>query len=129
MLSEAFADRQVLLIDDEIVIREIGYEMLESLGIPCIMAEDGETGIKKFKESQKDIAIVILDVEMPGLSGDKVYHILRGIDPDLKILITSGYAQNYLESKYFKSKLEHFIPKPFQLNQLSNKLGTMILSN
>ncbi len=119
----------VLLIDDEAVVREIGCEMLESLGIPCITAENGKSGIEKFKAAQKDIAMVILDVEMPGLSGDKVFEVLREIDPNLKILITSGYAQNYLESKYFNSKLEHFLPKPFQLKTLSNKLSTMVSRN
>jgi CheY-like chemotaxis protein len=126
MFSDLFADRQILLIDDEAVVREIGCEMLESLGIPCITAECGKTGIDIFKKDRENIEMVILDVEMPGISGDQVFQQLRAIDPQLKILITSGYAQNYLESKYFKSKLEYFLPKPFQLKTLSNKLSTMV---
>ena len=47
---------------------------------------------------RKKISFVILDVEMPGMPGSKVFDRLRDIDPDVKILITSGYGQEYLES-------------------------------
>lgn len=117
---------QVLLIDDEAVVREIGTEMLESMGISCITAENGEEGIRIYKESSSDIGAVILDIEMPGLSGNQVYDILKQINPEIKILITSGYAQAHLETKYFKRKLDHFMPKPFQMKQLLLKLGNLI---
>jgi CheY-like chemotaxis protein len=119
---------QVLLIDDEDVVREIGSEMLESMGISCIVAEDGERGIQIYKEKKDEVVLVILDIEMPGISGDKVYNILREINPNLKILITSGYARSYLEAKYFKRKLGGmaFMSKPFQLDQLAYKLKAIM---
>ena len=117
---------QVLLIDDEAVVREIGSEMLEFMGIPCITAENGEEGIRLFKERKDKIVLVILDVELPGLSGDKVFDILKKINPNIKILLISGYARSYLEAKYFKRKLEHFMPKPFQLEQLSKNLKSVM---
>lgn len=120
--------RHVLLIDDEAVVREIGCEMLENLGFQCIPAESGEEGIQLFKENIDKIVLVVLDIEMPGISGDKVYGTLKGLKPDLKILLISGYAKNYLEVKYFKRKLNPsiFMSKPFQLDQLSKKLDTII---
>ena len=118
----------VLLIDDEAVVREVGSEMLESMGISCIVADDGEKGIQIYKEKKDEVALVILDIEMPGISGDKVYNILREINPNLKILLTSGYAKSYLEAKYFKRKLGGmlFMPKPFQLDQLTQKLKAVM---
>ncbi|UCH93785.1 MAG: response regulator, partial [Candidatus Aminicenantes bacterium] len=103
----------VLLIDDEAVVREIGCEMLETLGFLCIPAENGEEGIQLFKENKDKIVLVILDIEMPGISGDKVYDVLKEMNSGLKILLISGYAKNYLELKYFKRKLNHsiFMPK------------------
>jgi two-component system cell cycle sensor histidine kinase/response regulator CckA len=120
--------QHVLLIDDEPVVREIGCEMLESLGYQCIPAETGEEGIQLYKENKDKIALVILDIEMPGISGDKVYGTLKEVEPGLKILIISGYARNYLETKYFKRKLNPaiFMPKPFQLEQLSKKLESIM---
>lgn len=117
---------EVLLIDDETVVREIGSEMLQVMGLPCITAENGEEGIRLFKKSKDKIAVVILDVEMPGICGNQVYEILREMKPDVKILLISGYARSYLEAKYFKRKLEHFMPKPFQLEQLSKKLKSLV---
>jgi two-component system cell cycle sensor histidine kinase/response regulator CckA len=126
--QESVHPKHILLIDDEAVVREIGCEMLESLGYQCIPAETGEEGIQLYKENIDKIALVILDIEMPGISGDKVYGMLKELDPDLKILLISGYAKNYLEAKYFKQKLNHstFMAKPFQLHQLSQKLETIM---
>jgi two-component system cell cycle sensor histidine kinase/response regulator CckA len=126
--QEPLYPRHVLLIDDEAVVREIGCEMLENLGFQCIPAETGEEGIQLFKENKDKIVLVVLDIEMPGISGDKVYSTLKELKPDLKILLISGYAKNYLEAKYFKQKLNPsiFMAKPFLLNQLSQKLETIM---
>ncbi len=116
----------VLLIDDEMVIREIGDEMLQSLGFSCITAQDGPEGIAIYKENRDKIALVILDVEMPGLSGDKVYDRLKEINPAIKILIASGYSKHHLEANFFKQKLDHYMPKPFQMDQLVQKLHYLL---
>ena len=116
----------VLLVDDEEVIREIGKDMLNSLGINCITACNGEEGIEIYKKNRDKIDIIILDIELPGISGEKVFDILKQINPDIKILIASGYGKDYLEKKIFQRKIKNFMAKPFQLNQLSNKLNELI---
>lgn len=116
----------VLLVDDEEVIREIGNDMLNSLGINCITACNGEEGIEIYKKNRDKIDIIILDIELPGISGEKVFDILKQINPDIKILIASGYGKDYLEKKIFQRKIKNFMAKPFQLNQLSNKLNELI---
>ncbi len=126
--QEPLHPQHILLIDDEDVVREIGCEMLENLGFQCIPAESGEEGIQLFKENKEKIALVILDIEMPGISGDKVYGTLKELTPELKVLLISGYSKHYLEAKYFKRKLNPsiFMSKPFQLDQLSQKLETIM---
>lgn len=128
LTPESQQPRHVLLIDDETVVREIGCEMLENLDFLCIPAGSGEEGIQLYKENKDKIALVILDIEMPGISGDKVYKILKKMNSNLKILLISGYARNYLELKYFKQKLNPslFMSKPFQLNQLAKKIKTIM---
>lgn len=116
----------VLLVDDEEVIREIGKDMLNSIGINCITACNGEEGIEIYKKNRDKINIIILDVELPGISGEKVFDILKQINPDIKILIASGYGKDYLEKKIFQRKIKNFMAKPFQLKQLSNKLNELI---
>jgi CheY-like chemotaxis protein len=116
----------VLLIDDEEVIREIGKDMLNSLKINCLTARDGEEGIEVYKKNRDKIDIIILDIELPGISGEKVFDILKQINPDIKILIASGYGKDYLEKKVFQKKIKNFMAKPFQLNQLSKNLNELM---
>lgn len=121
----------VLLIDDESVIRRIVSEMLDVMGYNCITAKNGEEGIQLFNENKNEIILVILDIEMPGLSGDKVFDLIKKTNPHLKILLISGYSKVYLEAKYFKRKIESsiFLSKPFQLKQLTNKIESILSDN
>jgi PAS domain S-box-containing protein len=116
----------VLLIDDEEVVREIGSDMLKTLGLKCLTAVNGTEGVELFKKNSSEIKLVILDIEMPGISGEKVFHILRELNPEIKILIASGYGREYLEAEIFKSKISHFIPKPFKIEQLSYQVNKLI---
>jgi PAS domain S-box-containing protein len=116
----------VLLIDDEEVVREIGSDMLKTLGLKCLTAANGTEGIELFKKNSAEITLVILDIEMPGISGEKVFHILRELRPEIKILIASGYGKDYLETEIFKSKISHFIPKPFKTEQLSYQVNKLL---
>ncbi len=116
----------MLLIDDEEVVREIGSDMLKTLGLKCLTAANGTEGIELFKKNGAEITLVILDIEMPGISGEKVFHILRELRPEIKILIASGYGKEYLETEIFKSKISHFIPKPFKTEQLSYQVNKLL---
>ncbi len=116
----------VLLIDDEEVVREIGSDMLKTMGLKSLTAVSGSEGIELFKKHAGDISLVILDIEMPGISGEKVFHILRELRPDVKILIASGYGRDYLENEVFKSKIDHFMPKPFKTEQLSYQVNRLL---
>ncbi len=116
----------VLLIDDEEVVREIGSDMLKSLGLNCLTAADGTEGIEVFKKNAAEISMVILDIEMPGITGEKVFKILRELRPEVKILIASGYGREYLETDVFKDKISHYIPKPFKTEQLSYQVNKLL---
>ena len=116
----------VLLIDDEEVVREIGSDMLKTMGMKCLTAANGSEGIELFKQRASEISLVILDIEMPGISGEKVFQVLRELRPDVKILIASGYGRDYLESEVFKSKIDHFMPKPFKTEQLSYQVNRLL---
>jgi DNA-binding response OmpR family regulator len=82
-----------------------------------------------FKQNSTQIKLIILDVEMPGISGEKVFHTLKAFNPEMKILIASGYGKEYLETTIFKNKIDHFLPKPFNLEQLSYQISRLLGSN
>jgi two-component system cell cycle sensor histidine kinase/response regulator CckA len=116
----------VLLIDDEEVVREIGSDMLKNMGMKCLTATNGGEGIAIFKQNSATIKLVILDVEMPDISGEKVFQVLQEIDPGVKVMIASGYGKEYLETTIFKSKIANFLPKPFNLEQLSYQVNRLL---
>jgi PAS domain S-box-containing protein len=116
----------VLLVDDEEVVREIGSDMLKNMGMKCLVASNGSEGIETFRKNSTQIKVVILDVEMPGLSGENVFRALREINPGVKILVASGYGKDYLETTRFKCKIENFLPKPFNIEQLSYQLSRLL---
>jgi len=116
----------ILLVDDERVIRELGQEMIEQLGYKCITAKSGEEGVELFRNYLKKIMIVILDVEMPGISGEVVSDMITKEFPKTKILFISGYDKGYLEKKVFKKKIDNFLPKPLNVKILSSKFNEMM---
>ncbi len=116
----------VLLVDDEDVVREIGSDMLKNMGMKCLTAINGSEGIDLFKKNKAAIRLVILDVEMPGISGEKVFQVLKEIDPGVKILIASGYGKEYLETTVFNGKIENFLAKPFNITQLSYQISRLL---
>ncbi|MBN2399698.1 MAG: PAS domain S-box protein [Candidatus Aminicenantes bacterium] len=116
----------VLLVDDEDVVREIGSDMLKNMGMKCLTATNGSEGIDLFKKNKAVIKLVILDVEMPGISGEKVFQVLKEIDSGVKILVASGYGKEYLETTIFKGKIENFLAKPFNIEQLSYQIGKLL---
>ena len=119
----------ILLVDDEKVIRELGQEMIESLGYKCITAQNGEEGIEIFRQNSGKILLVMLDVEMPGISGDAVSTAILKQSPGTRILFISGYDKDYLENRVFKREIENFMPKPLSVKALSRKFNEMVRGN
>lgn len=124
------ASGAVLLVDDESVIRDIGGEMLDALGVKYFTADSGESALALFKQNPEQFILVILDIELPGISGKEVYEKLKQIKPGVKVLFASGYGKEYVENRFFKHiQLHHFLPKPFQLEQLAEKIRLLLLEN
>ncbi len=111
----------VLLVDDEAVIRRVATRMLEKGGFNVIVAKDGYEAAAIFKEQKTDIQVVLMDLIMPGLNGTETVEKLREIDPDVKIIFTSGYGvEDHPELQ--ANKKGTFIQKPFQTEVLIEKV-------
>jgi len=113
---------QALVVDDEEVILDIGSELLGTMGVVARTARSGAEALALFRQDPSAVDLVLLDVEMPGMTGDEVFRQLREIRPDLPIILASGYSREYVERHYFHRQVEHFLPKPFRLDLLVHKL-------
>lgn len=107
----------VLLVDDEEVVLTVGSEMLQELGFEVVTAKDGQEAIDIFKDSN-DIDIVILDLTMPRLDGEHAFYALRTINPNLKIIISSGYNEQVVTRKFVGKGLAGFVQKPYKITAL-----------
>ncbi|PJC71235.1 MAG: histidine kinase, partial [Zetaproteobacteria bacterium CG_4_8_14_3_um_filter_59_5] len=83
----------VLVIDDEEVVREIAQTMLEGMGYGVLKACDGIEGLEQFEEFKERISFVLLDMTMPKMSGLECFAELRRLDPDVRVILSSGYTE------------------------------------
>ena len=112
----------ILLIDDEKMILEVGCELLEELGYTVFPVMSGQEAIDFFRRKQDKIDMIIMDMIMPGLSGSETFDRLKEINPDAKILLSSGYSVDGQASKILRRGCDGFIQKPFNMNQLAEKI-------
>ena len=109
---------KILIIDDEDYIRTVTTRMLELAGHEFFTAKDGETGIKIFKKENPALSCVILDLTMPKMDGQEVLEKLKLINPDVPVIISSGYSPEEVTLKFKKEEIAGFLQKPYQLSEL-----------
>jgi signal transduction histidine kinase/CheY-like chemotaxis protein len=112
----------ILLIDDEKMILEVGRELLEELGYTVIPAMSGQEAIEIFQNEQDAIDMIIMDMIMPGMSGSETFDRLKEINQEAKILLSSGYSVDGQASEILRRGCDGFIQKPFNMNQLAEKI-------
>jgi CheY-like chemotaxis protein len=110
----------VLFVDDEEMVLTVGSLMLQKLGCKVLTASRGQEAIDIFKKN--DIDFVVLDMQMPGMSGYEVYHQLKEIQPKVKILLASGYTGIQPEKRIESIGFNGYLQKPFNLKKLSETI-------
>jgi PAS domain S-box-containing protein len=114
----------VLLVDDEETVRGIGAEMLKELGFSTVTANDGREALEIFK-NRPDIRFVILDLTMPHMDGEQCFRELRRMNPDVKVIMSSGYNEQEVTQKFVGKGLAGFIQKPCRLSVLKDAIREM----
>ncbi len=120
--------RKVLIVDDENIVRELIKGVLSEEGIEVLKAVDGYEAIEVFKEHQRHIDLVILDMIMPGIKGDEVLKTLREIRGDIKIIISSGFMSEDQRERLREHRVDGFLDKPYKGNDVIRAI-TRILSD
>ncbi len=107
----------VLLVDDEETVRAIGSDMLRALGFKVITADDGRHALEQYS-ANPEISLVILDLTMPHLDGEQTFRELRRINPQVKVIMSSGYNEYEVNQKFVGKGLAGFVQKPYTLSVL-----------
>jgi two-component system cell cycle sensor histidine kinase/response regulator CckA len=118
----------VLLADDEEMICAVGKAMLENEGFDVLTACNGEEAFNIYKERGHDIKFVILDVLMPVMDGKEALNKILEINPEAKVLITTGYMEDGPSRKLKEQGAFDILKKPFTIQALSEKVSELIIS-
>ena len=116
----------VLFVDDEEMIIEVASEVLENLGYNVLTARSGKEACEIYEKNKEQIDIVLLDMIMPDMSGSDTYDRMKKIDPDIKVLLSSGYSINGQATEIMDRGCNGFIQKPFKMKELSQKLREIL---
>jgi len=112
----------VLLVDDEEQILAVGELMLRRLGYEPLTAASGGEALDLYAARAPEIDVVLLDMIMPGLAGGEVFDRLRGLDPDVTVVLSSGYSLDETAAAILERGCAGFIQKPFTMEELSRLL-------
>jgi two-component system cell cycle sensor histidine kinase/response regulator CckA len=116
----------ILLVDDERMILEVGSQLLEAMGYRVVTAKDGKEAIDVYRARKEDIDLLILDMIMPEMNGGDVYDKIKKINPNIKVLLSSGYSVEGQAGKILARGCDGFIQKPFHMGQLSQSIRQVL---
>lgn len=118
MQMPSFGTETILLVDDEVAIRDLGKEVLTAVGYRVITAGTGREALDIYTKAQDEISLVILDLIMPEMGGKQCLEELLKINPTLKILIASGLSPGISTEESLASGARGFVSKPYNMKQL-----------
>jgi PAS domain S-box-containing protein len=116
----------VLLIDDEVMVRDMCRSALERAGYRVLEAENGGIAVTMVSERRDEIDLVILDLTMPVMSGGETLEALRRLRPDLPIVLSSGFSETEATVRFGAHRPSGFLQKPYTAGHLTDAVGSAI---
>jgi two-component system, cell cycle sensor histidine kinase and response regulator CckA len=116
----------ILLVDDEEVVTTVCRAMLERLGYRVLLARNGKEAIDQYRAHQEQIDLVLMDMIMPTMGGEKAFDMLKSIDPDVRIILSTGYAMEGKAASLMDGGCKGFIQKPFKMQALSEVIRKVL---
>ncbi len=116
----------ILLVDDEDAILDVCRDILISLGYRIRVASDGPAALDLYSRDPRDIDLVILDMIMPGMSGAQLFEKIRRINPQARVILSTGYSQSDEARQLLNSGCCELISKPFRIEELSQKIRDVL---
>ena len=110
----------ILLVDDEESLIALGARMLEHLGFTVLTAADGLQAVDLYRERGKEIDLVLMDLTMPNMDGAKAFDELRRLNPDVRVVLASGYTHEDVASRFAGKDLSGVLQKPYTLVRCGN---------
>jgi signal transduction histidine kinase/CheY-like chemotaxis protein len=116
----------VLLAEDEEIIREMAQLELEAKGYRVLTAADGAAAVARYRENADKIDLVVIDMAMPRLSGPEVFEALKKINPNVRVVVSSGYSQEQEGQRMLQHGCLGFLQKPYNGGQLCRTVRSIL---
>ncbi len=110
---------RILVVDDEEVVREMISDILESLGYSVTTVNDGVEAVEYYRAFGDEIDLAIIDMVMPRMDGGDCFRTLKGINPEIRAVLTTGYSRDGAAQQILDEGMLGFAQKPYRVNQLS----------
>lgn len=116
----------ILFVDDDYVLKGLGFDLLSSLGYKPLLAGGGIEAVDIYLKKGNEIDLVILDMIMPDMGGGEVFDKLKDMDSQVKVLLSSGYSIDGQAKKILERGCNGFIQKPFNIRAMSHKIREIL---
>ena len=116
----------ILIVDDQETVWDFLIEALQNLGYTVILAENGEDAVTIYRNTPGGIDLVLLDMIMPKLGGHSTFYQLKALDPDVKVLLSSGFVDASAVDDLLKNGACGFLEKPHRLGALAKELRRIL---
>ena len=113
-------ERTILIIDDEEIVSYLARDMLQMMGHRTLNASNGREGLEIYRENWKEIDVVILDMIMPKMGGLEAFRELKKINPDVKVVVSSGYEEDERFQEIMREGAFSYLKKPFVIQKLAD---------
>ena len=117
---------KILVIDDELSLLKILKRFLEKLNYIPELAETGEKGLALFRADPTAYDVLIIDFNLPDQTNSEFLPLLRSINPDVKLILSTGYAVDEIAQEFAHIRLDGTLQKPFTFTDLKTLLETLI---
>jgi len=114
--------KAILLVDDDMALLDIGEKMLTRLNYEVYTASGCDEAISITKNHLEKITCAIIDLTMPEIDGIETLKQIKKINPDIRVILSSGYLEDQIQERYSDTQPDEYIQKPFQFSELLSKL-------
>lgn len=116
----------VLFVEDEDFLREMASGVMEEAGYRVLKAQNGARAMDLFRRHRKIVDVLLTDVVLPGKNGQELAKEMRALDPELKVMFISGYAENVVTCQRSSAAGTLYLAKPFSANSLLQKVNEVL---
>ena len=119
-------DRTALIVDDEEIMLDIESFMLQKIGFNTLKAINSVEACRLYEDKKEHIDIVVLDMRMPDENGTDTYKRLKGMNPDIRVLISTGLEKDRDVDEILNDGQNGFIKKPFTFDEFTSNVNTIL---